>query len=264
MLSDRLGQLIQQAWDAHSEVAQFQCLVGQSIPILYFGDADAYSSSKIKIVTVGLNPSNVEFPVKGDDTMSRFTKAAHLVETGFTGTSDDVQAHVSALNQYFQAEPYTKWFNGAYRAILNGLSASFYGDTHNTALHTDICSPAATLPTWSKLAGKLKTEDRRKIERTGLDLWQELMETLEPDVALISVKWEYVGNIEFDSPTPWERIRTVQRQNPYHVLASRRKFRSGKSCLFVFGRAAQLPFGTLSGEQRKWVGQQIAEEVFGG
>lgn len=36
--------------------------VDPSIPILYFGDLTAYENSPKRIVTVALNPSNVEFP----------------------------------------------------------------------------------------------------------------------------------------------------------------------------------------------------------
>jgi hypothetical protein len=43
-------------------------------PILWFGDSVAYSNSDVRVVTVGLNPSRVEFP-EGDRFFASRTRA---------------------------------------------------------------------------------------------------------------------------------------------------------------------------------------------
>ena len=119
-------------------------VVRPAIPILYFGDSHRYFSSPLRIVTVGLNPSSLEFLT--DCRMRRFPAAAS------PSVQRDHQCHLAALDAYFRStsDPYKSWF-GSFEPILNGMDASFYDGQISTALHTDLCSPLATDPTWSKL-----------------------------------------------------------------------------------------------------------------
>lgn len=65
-----LEDIIQNCWRIHREMLEDPrrktCIVQDSIPILWFGDMEAYCHSKRKIVTVGLNPSLQEFPKDKD------------------------------------------------------------------------------------------------------------------------------------------------------------------------------------------------------
>jgi len=56
-----LGPLYLRAIAHHRENAAEHWVVKPSIPIVYFGDDHQYAASPLKIVTVGLNPSNAEF-----------------------------------------------------------------------------------------------------------------------------------------------------------------------------------------------------------
>ena len=62
-----LESLIADAWLIYDQEFRTSdsLVVRPSMPILYFGDSEAYSRSAIRILTVGLNPSREEFPIFG-------------------------------------------------------------------------------------------------------------------------------------------------------------------------------------------------------
>jgi len=247
-MSDAL-QLAEEAWKIHSAFTHTPCLVSPSLPILYFGDLSAYQDSPVRIVSVGLNPSKVEFP---DDALCRFPTVRRLAHAAASSLDQDsLHAYLGSLNDYFRTFPYSKWFDGAYADLLRGMGASFYGDRANTALHTDLCSPLATNPTWRDL----DRTHRANLMSRGVPLWHELVEVLEPDLALIFVASAHLSLLQFQFLAPWETIYTVERENPYVVAGARVRLRSGKNTLLVFGRAAQLPFGTLSYAARHSLGE---------
>jgi hypothetical protein len=101
--------------------------VPNSIPILHFGDVEAYAKSEPKIITVGLNPSLAEFSENED----RF---GHEVRQSLNPATLR-----QALSNYFRINPYRRWFNRSYETFLQHFGASFYGKEYpislNTALH---------------------------------------------------------------------------------------------------------------------------------
>lgn len=58
--------LIKHVWDefVNSKNTLSTHLVNDNIPIIWFGDLNKYYESDKKIVTVSLNPSNIEFEDK--------------------------------------------------------------------------------------------------------------------------------------------------------------------------------------------------------
>ena len=129
-------------------------MLPQPRPILFFGDLDAYRASPVRILTVGLNPSLLEFPT--EDPFSRFPLAE-----GPEGRESD--RYLAALSAYYRTDPYRSWFN-AFEPFLNGAGSSYYSGETSTALHTDICSPVATSPTWSQAR---MTTGRASLEAEG-------------------------------------------------------------------------------------------------
>jgi hypothetical protein len=220
-------------------------LVRPSIPILFFGDDEQYARSPLKIVTVGLNPSRLEFPRQ--DPFLRF-RAARKVDPD----RPDLDAHLAALRAYFREQPYNAWFRPSFEPMLGGLDASYYAGATSTALHTDICSPLATDPTWSGL-GRVG----HALLPAGADLWHRLVERLAPDVILISVARRYLDLIRFPKLGAWETVYTIDRDNPFTVEAHRMEILPGKSTMLVFGRAANLPFGTVSAVDKRRIGAAI-------
>ncbi len=118
------------AFQAHRHAQQVcgAVVTPSSRPIAWFGDTTAYAASPLRILTAGLNPSQVEFPAGKPD--RRFPAASGVEQAG--------SAYVASLNDYFRVDPYWRWFN-TYRPLLEGLQASFEGSFgSNTAVHTDL------------------------------------------------------------------------------------------------------------------------------
>jgi hypothetical protein len=140
---------------------------------------------------------------------------------------------------------------------LNGLQASYYEnkDKPNRALHTDICSPWATIPTWSGLT----KNERVELFKEGHNIWLNLVHELRPDVMFISVAKEHLGE-EFKYIDDWT-IFTVDkkgqtRENPY--IVKKYLFKANDLRIpVIFGRAAQNPFGFLGKGQKLELGKLI-------
>jgi hypothetical protein len=247
-----MRELSSASWDVYREAVELgiAALVRPSIPILFFGDDERYVSSPLKVITVGLNPSRLEFP-RGDPFL-RFPAARHI-----DPRQPALDAHLAALRAYFRVRPYNAWFRPAFEPILNGLAASYYdGAATNTALHTDICSPLATDPTWSRLG-----EVGAALTTVGVELWHRLTERLAPDVILISVAREHLDKILFPRLGVWEKVHTIARKNPFTVQALRLEVVPQKPTLLVFGRAANLPFGTVSADDKRTIGAAIGSAL---
>lgn len=126
---------------------QCDVVVPQSIPIVWFGNIEAYFKSQVKIVTVGLNPSYNEFPEVYRSKAS----------PRFKGKTLNANNLYTSLNEYFNFNPYKSWF-AHFEGCLNRLGASFGGQMSkgivykNTAISIDFFSSSATNPTFSKLS----------------------------------------------------------------------------------------------------------------
>ena len=59
-----MKNLIKKVWQDYQILKNMPCVIGNVIPILWFGDLGAYEKSHKRIITVGLNPSNKEFQEK--------------------------------------------------------------------------------------------------------------------------------------------------------------------------------------------------------
>src|SRR4051812_17750825 len=89
------------------------------------------------------------------------------------------------------------------------MGASYYDSEINCALHTDLCSPLATDPTWSKLGS-----ERSQFEASGNALWHQLIEELSPDIILISVARGHLERIAFADQSAWQTCHAVVRAKP--------------------------------------------------
>jgi len=251
-----MEHLVTEAWRIyqHAKATSNGILVRPSIPILFFGDSQRYFHSPRKIITVGLNPSRQEFPTNSP--FSRFTFAKDVYPEILHG--DRKAEYLSALNVYFRTAPYTPWF-ASYEPLLNGMRASFYDGAESTALHTDLCSPLATDPTWSRLTYRSRSD----LIPAGGALWHELVRLLAPDVIIASVARAHLANVNFRKLRGWRLIHTVQRANPFTVEAINLEIATGKASTLVFGQAAQLPFGTVSSSDRHRIGATIGRLLDG-
>jgi hypothetical protein len=221
--------------------------VTPSIPILFFGDTDRYLSSKLKVITVGLNPSRSEFPT--EDRFLRFGGARGVYPRILDGAGYDV--YLKALNGYFRNHPYG-WF-GCFEDLLVGLGCSYYGQARNVALHTDLCSPLATDPTWKGLPAEVQS----RLIQPGGTLWHSLVDWLSPDLIIASVAREHIDRIRFARSSSWTVVHTIARKNPYNVELAKLRIADGRVTNLVFGKAAQKPFGTVSRIDKRKIGEAL-------
>ncbi|GHU13167.1 hypothetical protein FACS1894161_2850 [Spirochaetia bacterium] len=236
--------LANEAWKQYTsdETQKLTCVIKDVIPILYFGDYEAYQKSPLKIITAGLNPSGAEFP---DGTLCRFPGFSKIPEGG----TFSAEKYLQCLNEYFRKNPYNKWFS-AYDEMLEGFDSSFKNGKTNTVLHTDLCSPFATDPTWSKL------DDEKKIilSKWGKQNWFNLLSILKPDIILVSAARIHISDIL--KQTKGEMRRSIWQKGTTQIVPIAIEHEGKKSWLF-FGRAAQTPFGLLSKEDKRAAGQTV-------
>ena len=243
-----LDQAIEKAWRAFDRSTGLTSRITHVAPILFFGDLDAYGASPLRILTVGLNPSLHEFPV--GEPFRRFPL--------LTGVSSDREPgrYLNAMTAYFRTDPYRVWFDRGFEKVLNGAGASYYKGAVSTALHTDICSPVPTSPTWSKLG----PADRAALEAEGGPLWHMLLEALRPNMVVLSVAKSRLKRIQFTPMTEWKAIYTSKhkkdgtpRQVPYKICARWYEV-GGERSLFVFGPAGNTPFEKLDDDRKRKAG----------
>jgi hypothetical protein len=245
-----LEQLVDAAWALHERAAAAApaIVVQPSMPVLYFGDLDAYRRSPVHVVTAALNPSTREFPTA--DPWQRFPAGKALrrpLDDHARGT------YLSALSGYFRTSPYSAWFDGSFERVLWGLDASYYEGRANVALHTDIASPVPTDPTW----GKLSPGQRSTVRDESAAIWLALIAALQPDVVIVSTAREYVDAVVGIPLERWQAVETLAHARPFVVRAIRTVL-GGHETLVVFAPAAQVPFGTASYDERERIGRRIA------
>ena len=251
-----LDQAVLQAMRAFNRVSERTWCVNPAVPILFFGDLDAYRASPLHVLTVGLNPSLHEFP--SGQPFRRFPLAE-----GTLGR--EPSRYLNAMSAYFRTDPYSGWFS-AFEPLLNGMNASYYRDRASTALHTDICSPVATNPTWNKL----DKASRAELESDGGSLWHMLLEELKPQVVALSVAKAHFKRIEFTPLSNWEVIHVFKRKangdlrsQPYEIHG-RWYDVGGEQSLFICGRAATKPFGLLDNNRKRRAGALVLEAYHDG
>lgn len=181
-----IDQLVDNAFDHFDEFKDGYGVVPKSSPILFFGNLADYQQSQRKIVTVGLNPSNAEFT----DERFNFPYAPR----------QDKEKYIKSLSDYFVFNPLV-WFD-PYNKFLRYFDASFYPGKSNIALHTDLLSPLATNPTWSKL--KLGKDKRDRLVKSGFKIWSELMNFLQPDIIICSIGKNHIEHRHAFGPSALE------------------------------------------------------------
>jgi len=251
-----MNELVRESWRIYNQFENQPFLVKPSIPILFFGNSNKYFSSGLRVITLGLNPSKIEFPEA--NRFLRFEKAHNIYPKILAG--DFYDEYLQSLNGYFQNppnHPYVSWFS-SFEHLLRGLNCSYYGQAPNTALHTDLCSPLATDPTWSNL----DMDARDRLIDSGPTLWHRLVKRLSPDLIVASIARKHLDRIAFPWVDGWSVVHTVERSNPYHVELRRLSVSEGKCTSLVFGRAANTPFWTISNEDKERIGISLKEYVY--
>ena len=253
---DDLTEVVAAAWRSFEKAALLGPCVKPAMPILFFGDLDAYAMSPLRVLTVGLNPSRNEFPAS--DPFGRFLLAEGVAST-------DQERYLNALSAYFRTDPYAKWFRN-FELLLNAMHASYYNRQTSRALHTDICSPVSTDPTWNGLS----RSDQALLVADGDPLWHELVASLRPSVVILSVASTHLKRISFEARGRWQPIHTFNhkadgapRRHPYTVCG-RWHVIDDEPALFVFCPANHTPIMGISDDQKRELGPVITKAYLEG
>lgn len=235
-------------------------VINGTINIDWFGDQKKYEKSPIKIITVGLNPSGIEFSVdkihKTPNVSLRFghIPAHQIPKYPSTGNFPN------AWNNYFNFNPY-KWFGQGFEHVLRGLNASYGGkllqngeEVSCTAIHTDLCTPWATDPTWSQESSKVKIALTKNY--TFPD-WVNLVVAIKPDIIIACIPQKYrkalMGSKPLTDIIHIVHTKTGARRNrPVIIRAD-----VYQGALIVFGQTQNVPFGNVSTLQKNRIGQII-------
>ena len=93
-----------------------------------------------------------------------------------------------------------------------------------------------------------------------------LLKVLQPQIVALSVARKHLRRIEFAPVSEWETVHVFKRtrsgaprRRPYKVLARWYDVGDERS-LFIFGQAAQTPFGLLSDTGKRETGAIALKE----
>lgn len=246
-------------WNNFQTIKKLPYVVPNSIPILWFGDLNAYRRSDLRVVTVGLNPSNIEFLSKRGstnyDVIHRFPKAASLVRKSRL-SSADIQIYEDSMNNYFinnlNGKPtwYRTWFSNN-EAALHGLDASYFDSVKykRIAIHIDLQTPVATNK-WSCL-----TNNQKQVLQNNVGYsFSQLLNHLDPHVIITSMNRDYIkknftdnNNIpceEKNAPFNYQKKnakgRTYAYIRAFHLISGR---------YLLWGNNGNTPFARLNQSQ---------------
>ena len=178
-----------------------------TLPIVWFGDSEAYFSGGKCIVTVGLNPSCKEFEA------DRFAPIT-------LGMEGDAAKLKKTLDRYFDTQPYLSWFCH-YGRVLYALGATYFGNNGKAkAIHIDMFSAIATISGWRKMDPDTVTEFANTC------LFKRLRNNLAPKLFVFSgrksdLEKQFEG-FEFESEYPAKKkgvhLELWKRDDGTHLL----------------------------------------------
>lgn len=217
----------------------------KSIPIRWFGNREAYERSALRVVTVGVCPSQVEFLEE------RFPDADYA----------DPSTYARAWNAYFSRNPYGRWFDN-YECLLRGLGASYYDDAPvpHRALHTDLCTPHSTTPCWKEL----KPAERRALMDEGVKDWHALIAELQPHLMLASIPLHLrTEAMQVSGERLFRELRTTHngetRRRPVQLTQG-----TCHGTPVVMGLTRQTPFGCIHRDELTRLGSEMLQALQSG
>ena len=221
-------------------------------PILFFGDLEKYFESVKKVVTIGINPSFNEFK---ENRFRKNIKTPYSLE--------------QSLCNYFRRDkgrnPYTEWFDN-YNKYLREFRCTFYNipSYPNRVIHTDICSPLATNPTWSEIEKRLKDD----LFNEGFEIWKDLITELEPDFLVMACPVKILLKEKLFNLLDVKEIDCIQTiidrkdgnprkpQNIFKLTFNSISINNFSTKLIFGSPSIEVPFGSISNDDIKSMGQK--------
>lgn len=252
-----ITKLVYDCWAGFQRVKSEPYVVSKAIPILWFGDIDAYMNSDLRIITVCTHPSYYEFADKTTiiGPSMRFPNAVPLVGKR-TLSAADMVTYETALNSYFTNKSthgltyYKKWFNH-FEEALNGINASYFsGKYPRTSVHIDYYTPVA-VEGWGGKKAKITQSDIKFLCANKGYSFADLLNALDPDVIiaclnepLVSNNFEDVYGFPCTSANVIHRfsksssvyIRSFELKDKGHTRANR---------VLIWGNNGDVPFARI-------------------
>jgi hypothetical protein len=218
------------------------CVVPGSTAVVSFGNAQISS-----VATLGLNPSRVEFIDRDGKMLTgnsrRLSTHESLGTSDLTNASTDIINRVfDECNQYFQRNPYRRWFD-QFLPVLKALGVSYYD---GTACHLDLVQ-WATDPTW---AGLKPVEIRLKLLRDDVQFFRQQLEQESLKLLLVNGQ-SVVSQLKKSGVCDIEEIEAIAGFGNYDT-----KMYAGTA----FGRVAIVGWSTNL-QSSFGVSRQLREEL---
>jgi len=198
---DKYIELLQKAINKQNELLLLNGwkdeLLSLAPPVLWFGNSN---NNKAKIITIGANPSRSEF-LNGNNTtlrgipVDKLPYLRKLKQRFYTLDETELNTELSlqklheiikSYNNYFNTNPYRKWFGnengGKVEALVNSFDASFYNAGDKQALHLDLF-PFTTLTDFHKIR-HFAENDLFKTEWAQKFLL-ELINKINPEIIIV-------------------------------------------------------------------------------
>ncbi len=280
-LSESKSGLIDRYWDDYVKHKDLSFVVKPSIPIIWFGDLEAYCKSPVKVLTVAINPSSYEFPENGKP---RFGESEKLANHRYLN-GDEKKVLVKSYNKYFYTSenPYPKFFSAFERVLQNlpDFAVASYGDSENkpdklyasknneceyhtpncTAIHIDCKTALATEYLWKKSKKDIGSnyDEFQKVKKilsgSGEKLFVDFLTVLNPDVILVS-------SAEFRDKVlnkKGEKLNSIDLNNDEKNKYERISYKMDGR-LWIYGRNNGGPFMLIEGkgdEEKKFLEKEL-------
>ena len=176
-----------------------------------------------------------------------------------TNDLDTVSRNQPSLVQILVAEP------DADRLTANKLQFNQGG----AAVVVDVMADTADEPLPTEPGERAFAHARRMALATsestelGVPMWHGLMEALQPDVVIVSIRNDYVSRIKFDVLSDEESLhefdftkKGIRRHETYRVKA-RWHLIGDQPSLFAFGKAGRTPFQSIDNDKKHSAGEAI-------
>jgi hypothetical protein len=225
-------------------------IIASSTPVMFFGNIN-----NSKVATLGINPSKNEFLENGIEFSEEERRFQTLNSLGSTShknlTNEQIQKVINSCLNYYNINPYRRWFDILENYILQKLSVSYYS---GTACHLDIVQ-WATDPIWRNLDQTTKKLlIKNDIEFLSIQLQVEKIDTL-----LINGKGATEIFLEYFKPTLIKQDKLLVGNISCNVYSFELKLKNKIVKIYAWSNNLQSTVG-LTNQMREEIGNWVKEQ----
>tara|TARA_B000000557_G_scaffold16457_1_gene12660 strand:+ start:312 stop:1079 length:768 start_codon:yes stop_codon:yes gene_type:complete len=230
--------LLKEVMSEFQSKKELDCVIENSLPVLFFGDLKSYVKNDFKVVTAAINPSDMEFKKERGQRW-------HSTKIRFKDFDGSYESLEVACSNYFKRNTYYEWFgknkkdwNKGFKPILNSMGYCYFPNKENlkSVLHTDLCSPLATTEKWNDVS----TEDKNQLIETGFPLWKRLINEIKPNLIIMSMAKKHIYRL---NP---KFIKSIYVKNDRYAVEFYSINLDGFKTNLIWGSAQDTPFQPFS------------------